>query len=65
MSHLSVFEWRILNGKGGERISFNDEIHQIYESPNIIIRIVSSSLRWTGHVKCMACSQVWKVNRKE
>jgi hypothetical protein len=30
----------------------NEELHNLYESPNIIRVIKSRKIRWTGHVAC-------------
>jgi hypothetical protein len=35
---------------GGWRKLHNEELHSLYSSPNIIIIIKSSRMRWTGHV---------------
>jgi hypothetical protein len=53
-------EWRKLH---------NEELHNLYSSPNIIRQIKSRSLRWAGHVARMGeeCVQDFdgKARRKE
>jgi hypothetical protein len=58
ISRLSAFERKILRKiydpikEGGEcRIRYNKELHQLYKSPDIIISIKISRLRWAGHVE--------------
>ena len=37
--------------KGGWRRHHNEELHNLYRSSNIIVRVIKSrTLRWTGHV---------------
>jgi hypothetical protein len=43
-------EWRKLH---------NEELHNLYSSPDIIRQINSRRMRWVGHVPCMG------VERKE
>jgi hypothetical protein len=38
---------------GGWRKLHNEELHNIYASPNIIRVIKSRKMRWEGHVACM------------
>jgi hypothetical protein len=38
---------------GGWRNFHNEEIHNLYSSPNIIRMITSMRMRWTGHVASM------------
>jgi hypothetical protein len=38
---------------GGWRKLHNDELHNLYSSPSIIIMIKSKRVRWTGHVARM------------
>jgi hypothetical protein len=61
-SRLTVFEKRelrrIFGIKGGEvtgkwgRI-YNEELNDLYSSPNIMWVIKSRRMRWMGHVACM------------
>ena len=56
-----VFENRVLrifgprrDGVTGEwRKLHNEELNDLYSSPNIVRMIKSRRLRWTGHVACM------------
>jgi hypothetical protein len=54
-----VFENRVLRGifgpkrdevTGGWRKLHNEELHNLYSSPSIIIMIKQRRMRWTGHV---------------
>jgi hypothetical protein len=38
---------------GGWRKVHNDELHNLYCSPNIIRMIKSRRIRWTGHAACI------------
>jgi hypothetical protein len=58
-NRLRVFEnrvvWRIFGPErdevtGGWRNLHNEELHNLYSSPDVIRMIKSRSLRWTGHV---------------
>jgi hypothetical protein len=37
---------------GGWRTVYNEELHHLYASPNII-RMIRRRMRWLGHVACM------------
>jgi hypothetical protein len=58
---LRVFENRALRKifgpkteeDGSWRKLHNDELHDLYSSPNIVRVIKSRRLRWAGHVACM------------
>jgi hypothetical protein len=58
---LRLFENRVFmrifgpNGEedGSWRKLRNDEIHNLYSSPNIVRVIKSRKMRWAGHVACM------------
>jgi hypothetical protein len=59
---LRVFEnrvlWRIFGPKRDEvtgewRKLHNEELHNLYSSPDVIRQIKSRRLRWAGHVTCM------------
>ena len=63
---LRVFENKILRkifeGKRDEIIGelgnlYNDELHALYSSPNIIRNLQSRRLRWAGHVARMKQSR--------
>jgi hypothetical protein len=46
-------EWREL---------YNEELHNLYSSPDIIRQVKSKRMRWTGHVACMGEERkVYKV----
>ena len=64
---LRVFENRVLrrifgpkrDGVTGEwRKLHNDELNDLYCSPNIVRVIRSRRMRWTGHVACMGRGEV-------
>jgi hypothetical protein len=38
---------------GDQRRLYNEELHNLYTSPNIIRVITSKKMRWAGHVECM------------
>jgi hypothetical protein len=38
---------------GGWRRLHNEELHNLYTSPNIIMVIKSGRMRWGGHVVCV------------
>jgi hypothetical protein len=59
---LRVFETRVLKTvfgpkrddvKGECRKVHNEELNDLYRSPNIIRVIKSRRMRWAGHVACM------------
>jgi hypothetical protein len=58
---LRVFENRVLRRifgpkrekDGSWRILHNDELHDLYSSPNIVKVIKSKRMRWAGHVARM------------
>jgi hypothetical protein len=47
----------------------NDELHNLYSSPNIVRVIKSRWLRWAGHVACRGREEVftgfWSGSPKE
>jgi hypothetical protein len=51
--------WRTIYGlerdevTGGWRKLHNEELHNLYSSPNSIRMIKSRRMRWLGHVACM------------
>jgi hypothetical protein len=47
---------------GGWRSLHNEELHNLYTSPNIIRMIKSRKMRWRGHVVCMGdMRNVYKI----
>jgi len=57
-----VFENRVLRkifgpkrekAAGGWRRLHNEELHNLYASPNIIMVLTSRCMRWAGHVALM------------
>ena len=60
-SRLRVFENRILrlifglkrDDNGEWRMLYNEELHSLYRSPNIVRLIKSRRFRWAGHVARM------------
>jgi hypothetical protein len=40
--------------RGGWRRLHNEELHNLYASPNVIRVIISRRMRWAGHVARMA-----------
>jgi hypothetical protein len=40
---------------GDWRKMHNEELHNFYSSPNIIVVIKSRTIKWTGLVACMEC----------
>jgi hypothetical protein len=57
---LRVFENRVLKIFGPKREEdgswrklHNDELHDLYSSPNIVRVIKSRRIRWAGHLACM------------
>jgi len=55
-----MVEWRRLH---------NEELNDLYSSPNIVRVIKSRRMRWAGHVACMGegrrCMGSWWGNRRE
>jgi hypothetical protein len=59
---LRMFENRVLRTifgpkrdqmTGGWRKLHNEELHNVYSSPTVIIRTKSRRMRWAGHVRRM------------
>ena len=58
---LKVLEYRVLRkmfGSAGDEVTgesrrlHNEELYNLYFSPNII-RLIKSRIKWAGHVACM------------
>ena len=67
---LRVFEnrllWRIFGSKrdgvkGEWRKLHNEELNELYSSPNIVLVIKSRRMRWVGHVARMGQSRIQSV----
>jgi hypothetical protein len=43
---------------GSWRKLYNDELHSLYSSPNIVTVIKSRRMRWAEHVACMGKGEV-------
>ena len=61
-TRLRVFENRVLRICGPKRVEVtgewrklhDEELNDLYCSPNIVLVIKSRRMRWAGHVACMA-----------
>jgi hypothetical protein len=55
--------WRIVGPKRAEdgswRELYNDELHSLYSSPNIVRVIKSRRMRWAGHVTRMVGGEMF------
>jgi hypothetical protein len=73
-----VFENRVLRRIFGTRRDevtgkwrnfHNEELHNLYSSPNIVRQIKSRRMRWAGHVACMGVESIQgfcgKAQRKD
>jgi hypothetical protein len=64
---LRVFENRVLRKilgpkseeDGSRRKLHNDELHNMYSSPNIVRVIKARRMRWAGHVACMGRGEMF------
>jgi hypothetical protein len=73
--HCCVYLWSGLFGPKGEEITgelrklHNEELHDLYFSPNILRVIKSRRMRWVRHVARMgeseACIRFWWENLRE
>jgi hypothetical protein len=55
--------WRIFGGKRDEmtegwRKLYNEELHNLYFSPNIIRMMKSRRMRWGGHIAHMRAKRI-------
>jgi hypothetical protein len=48
-----IFGYKREEVAGGWRRLHNEELHNLYASPNIIRVIISRYMRWVGHVACI------------
>jgi hypothetical protein len=48
-----IFGPKIEEMTGDWRRLHNEELHNLYASPNVVTVIKLRSVRWTGHVACM------------
>jgi hypothetical protein len=70
---LRVFEKRMLKKIFGPKRQedgscgklYNDELHNLYSSPNIVRVIKSRRMRWAGHVARMGEGRGWEARRYE
>jgi len=47
---------------GGWKISHNEKSHNLYPSPNNIIKMTKWRMRWAGHVTCTeAMRNIYKI----
>jgi hypothetical protein len=58
MMFENMVPWRIFKPKrddvtGEYRKLHNEELHNLYSSPNIIRQMKSRRMRWAGHVACI------------
>ena len=78
-----IFDWRVFENMvlrrifgprrnevmGERRRLHNEELNDLYSSPNIVRVIKSRRMRWAGHVARMGeergCIRSWWGNRKE
>jgi hypothetical protein len=49
---------------GGKRKLHNEELHNLYTSPNIIRLIKSRRIRWTGHAARMEKRNAYMIGGK-
>jgi len=62
-------DWRIILRCIFRRILHNEELNDLYSSPNIVRVIKSRRMRWAGHVARMGeergCLRSWWGNRRQ
>jgi len=71
---LSVFEHRVVRRifgpkrdevTGEWRKLHNEELNDVYCSPNIVRVIKTKKMSWTRHVACLGDTRIWWGNLRE
>jgi hypothetical protein len=56
-----IFRLKTDEVTGGWRKKYNEELHNLYTSPNIIRMIKSTRMRWAGHVTRMGTRNAYRI----